>query len=127
MPTVTVTDAGGTYTGNPFPATALVNGQASLEGVSPTLAYYVGSTATGTPSSTAPTAVGTYTVVATFPGSPDYLAASSNPVTFSIVPFAVTSFAQNSTGFVIGLNAAPNLSVLNLYSGSGMRHWALRT
>ena len=116
---VTVTDAGGTYTGNPFPATALVNGQASLEGVSPTLAYYVGSTATGTPSSTAPTAVGTYTVVATFPGSPDYLAASSNPVTFSIVPFAVTSFAQNSTGFAIGLNAAPNLSVLNLYSGSG--------
>ncbi len=118
-PSVTVTDAGGTYTGNPFPATALVNGQASLEGASPTLAYYVGSTATGTPSSTPPSAVGTYTVVATFPGSPDYLAASSNPVTFSIVPFAVTSFAQNSTGFAIGLNAAPNLSVLNLYSGSG--------
>ena len=119
MPTVTASDAGGTYTGNPFPATALVNGSATLEGAAPTLAYYVGSTATGTPSSTPPSAIGTYTVVANFPGSPDYAAASSNPVTFSIVPFAVTSFAQNSTGFTFQLNAAPNLSVLNLYSGNG--------
>ena len=35
----------------------------------------------------------------------------------AVLPFGVTSFTPNSTGFVIGLNVAPNLSVLNLYSG----------
>ena len=37
-PTVTVSDTGGAYTGNPYPATALVDGAANLEGVTPTLA-----------------------------------------------------------------------------------------
>ena len=36
----------------------------------------------------------------------------------SVVPFQVTSFTPNASGFVIGLNAAPNFSVLNLYGGS---------
>jgi hypothetical protein len=57
---------------------------ASLEGVTPTLTYYVGSTASGSGSATAPVAAGTYTVVATFPGSDDYAAAQSQPVTFTI-------------------------------------------
>ena len=82
--TVTVSDAGGTYNGSPFPATALVNGATSLEGVSPTFTYYAGSTATGNGSTTAPTAVGTYTVVASFAGSTDYAAAQSAPLTFTI-------------------------------------------
>ena len=52
-PTVTVTAPGGTYNGNPFAATATVTGidgsaAGTLEGVTPTLAYYAGSTATGT-------------------------------------------------------------------------------
>lgn len=38
MTTVTTTDAGGTYTGSPYPATALVNGAASQGGVTPTVA-----------------------------------------------------------------------------------------
>ena len=59
-PAVNVTDAGGTYNGSPFPATAPVTGvsgtaSSSLEGVTPTLTYYAGSTATGTPLSGAPT------------------------------------------------------------------------
>ena len=83
-PTVTVTDAGGTYTGSPYPASAKVNGTASLEGITPTLTYYVGSTAIGTPLSGAPSAVGTYTVVASFAGSADYSSATSGPVTFKI-------------------------------------------
>jgi CSLREA domain-containing protein len=83
-PTVTVTDAGGTYNGSPYPATAQVNGSASLEGVYPTLAYYSGPTATGTPLSGAPSTAGTYTVVANFAGSADYASASSAPVTFTI-------------------------------------------
>ena len=81
-PAVTVTDAGGTYWGEAFPATASVTGLSgpasfSLEGEVPTLAYYAGSTATGTPLAGAPTLVGTYTVVATFPGSYDYTTAAS--------------------------------------------------
>ena len=83
-PTVNVTDAGGTYNGTPFPATATLTTSghtpvASLDGVSPTLAYYVGSltteqlaTATALPG--APGAVGTYTVVGSFAGSAAYLA-----------------------------------------------------
>ena len=47
-PTVAVSDAGGTYSGSAFPATATVNGNGSLETVTPTLTYYAGSTATGT-------------------------------------------------------------------------------
>ena len=50
MPTVAVSDAGGTYNGQPFPATATVAGvvtgvdntpAASLEGTSPTFTYYL--------------------------------------------------------------------------------------
>ena len=69
VPTVTVIDAGGPFTGSTYPAVAQVNGVASLENVTPTLAYYSGSTATGTPLAAAPSAVGTYTVVANFAGS----------------------------------------------------------
>lgn len=62
-PTVSVSDAGGTYNGMAFPATATVAGvvagvddtpAASLEGVSLTLTYYAGSDASGTPLSGAP-------------------------------------------------------------------------
>ena len=129
-PTVTVSDAGGTFTGNPFPATALVNGAASLEGVTPTLAYYVGSAATGTPSSTAPSAAGTYTVVASFAGSTDYAAASSAPVTFTVSPApaptlsaqAFTISSKSVAGAVVGTVAAtPAYSgqVINYSIGGG--------
>jgi hypothetical protein len=88
-PLVTAAEAGGVYTGSPFAATATVAGVsrsavASLEGVTPTFTYYAGSTASGTPLSGAPTAVGTYTVVANFAGSADYAAATSSAVTFRI-------------------------------------------
>ena len=43
----------------------------------PTLVYYAGTTAAGTPLSGAPIAAGTYTVVARFPGSADYSAVQS--------------------------------------------------
>ena len=51
-PTVTVSDAGGTYNGSAFPATATVAGAGgaaatSLEGVTPTLTYYLGAQASG--------------------------------------------------------------------------------
>jgi hypothetical protein len=88
-PTVTVTDAGGTFNGKTFPAKTKVIGvsgsaAASLETVVPTLLYYAGPTPTGSGSTAAPTAVGTYTVVASFAGSSNYTAAQSKPVTFKI-------------------------------------------
>ena len=88
-PTVTVRDAGGIFNGMPFSATATVAGAngaagASLEGVTPTLTYYTGRQVSGTGSVTAPTAAGTYTVVASFAGSADYAAAQSAPVSFQI-------------------------------------------
>jgi hypothetical protein len=66
-PTVSVSDASGPYTQSPFAATATVAGvngtfASSLEGVTPTLTYYAGSTASGTPLSGAPTLPGTRTV-----------------------------------------------------------------
>jgi hypothetical protein len=71
--TVAVTDAGGVYNGNAFTATASVNGQLTLPGVS--LAYYVGtwsavSQLSGlTPLGGAPRDVGNYTVEAAFSGN----------------------------------------------------------
>ena len=68
----------------------------SLEGVSPTLAYYAGSSARGTALNGAPTAAGTYTVVATFAGSADYTPASAQ-ATFAITPAKLTVTANNAT------------------------------
>ena len=84
-PTVNVTDAGGTYNGSAFPATVTVTGVqgsavASLEGVTPTVTYCQGNSCSSTP----PTQAGTFTVTANFPGSADYAAAQSVPVTFTI-------------------------------------------
>ena len=89
---MTVSDPGGTYTGTPIAATASVTGVSgtaarSLEGVTPTLTYYAGTGTSGTNlGSAAPSAAGTYTVVARFPGSADYAAAQSEPATFVIAP-----------------------------------------
>ena len=54
VPTVTVTDASNTYTGNAFIATATVNDGSTLDGAGLTLTYYAGSDASGTGSLTAP-------------------------------------------------------------------------
>ena len=66
--TVSVTDAGGTFNGSTYPATATVNGTTSLEGFTPTITYYAGTAATGTPLTGAPSMAGTYTTAASFAG-----------------------------------------------------------
>jgi len=93
-PTVSVTDAGGVYNGTPFAAT-----DAAVTGIAPdgilagfgdaTLSYtYLavsGKTRTQLPG--APTAVGTYAVVAHYASNnPYYFSADSDPVDFSITP-----------------------------------------
>ena len=94
-PTVSVDDAGGTYDGSPFPATATVAGvdgtpSSSLEGVGLTVNYYAGTYTSvsqlfGVPPLPAPSMAGSYTVLASFPGSTDYAAASAM-ANFRIAP-----------------------------------------
>jgi titin len=105
-PTVQVTDAGGTYNGSAFPATATVTGvnqiaAASLENVTPTLTYYLGSATGGTPLSGAPFLPGTYTVVAAFAGSQDYKSASATAT------FTITVPTTSISGATIGVPGQP--------------------
>ena len=67
----------GIYDGAVFPATVLIAGtdgvaKTSLDGITPTVAYYTGPTATGTSSTSAPKNANTYTVEATFLGDTTY-------------------------------------------------------
>ncbi|HET6323701.1 MAG TPA: PKD domain-containing protein, partial [Planctomycetaceae bacterium] len=114
-PTVTASDAGGTYNGNPFPATAKVAGVGggTVDGTFG-FVYFMGSTPTGTPSANAPTLPGTYTVVASFlSNDPNYASdTQSLPVTFTIGPVPPTiaapttaSVNQNGSLAFTGTNA----------------------
>ena len=104
MPNVVASDAGGTYSGNPFPASATATGigNASVSG-SFAYTYYVGSSVTNSGSSTAPTAAGTYTVVASFTSTdPDYSSTSSSPLTFTISPATPSVVASDAGGTYSG-------------------------
>jgi hypothetical protein len=88
-PVLGVCDAAGTFKGSCFSASVTIAGvcgapAATLEGIKPTVAYYAGVTASGAPLGGAPLAAGTYTVVASFPGSRNYTAAESTPLVFTI-------------------------------------------
>jgi hypothetical protein len=105
-PTISVSAPGGTYSGEPALASVRINVSqgaieesaiGNLESVAATMAYFQGSNLAGQrPSSTPPIAPGTYTVVATFPGSADFAPAVSAPVTFTITP-AITSIAVSAS------------------------------
>jgi hypothetical protein len=86
QPTVTVVDAGGTYNGEFFPATATASGvDGSPVNGSFAFTYYLGTSASGAGSGTAPIDAGVYTVVAAFTSNdPSYTDAQSAPVTFTI-------------------------------------------
>ncbi len=137
-PQVNVVSAGGTFNGLPVPATATVAGVksgsgATLEGVGLTFSYFTGSAATGAPLPSAPTNAGTYTVVATFPGSADYAPSSASksfviaqatPIlsivaggTFTGLPLpttvALTGVSKEMTATLDG-----SLATLTYYSGT---------
>ena len=107
MPAISVVDPGGFYDGSAFSAAAPLTGAAGhaaseLEGVAATSVYHAGNNASGTPLAGAPIDAGTYTVVANFPGTADYLAASSAPVTFTIaraIPTVALATSGNSAVF----------------------------
>jgi hypothetical protein len=105
VPTVDVAGGGGVADA-PIPVTATVAGvdatpSPSLEGVRPALTYYAGTAATGTPLGSQPTTVGTYTVVASFPGSTDYAGASSRPLTFTTTTATATVLLGTSAGSTV--------------------------
>jgi hypothetical protein len=102
VPALKVNDAGGTYNGAAFVASATVSGRSSLEGVTPTLTYYKGTTAL----SGAPSAVGGYTVVASFAGSADYASAASS-MTFAIAQAAPSVTVRDSGGTANGSTSFP--------------------
>jgi predicted outer membrane repeat protein len=128
-PTVTVTDTGGSYNGQPFAAMGSATG---VDGVTVkgtfTYTYYVGATVNGTGSSTPPSRPGTYTVVAAFASSdPSYGDGTSDPVPFNIInptPFAGTYTGSFSGGAIHGhiaftVDGTGAVSVTNPGSGQG--------
>ncbi len=86
IPTVTVADADGTYKGTGFAALGKAVGTDGMTPVTGTFtyAYYVGSSATGTSSRTAPSNAGTYTVVATFASTDANYGNGTAQTTFTI-------------------------------------------
>src|SRR5262249_12678511 len=86
-PSVSVSDAGGTYDGAAFSATATAVGTDGPTPVSGSFSYtyYVGLGTSGTSlGSTAPSAAGSYTVVATFTSSDGNYTGGSAQTTFTI-------------------------------------------
>ncbi len=118
VPTVTVSDAGGTYNGGEFDAIDSVNGGAALEGVGLTLTYYSGTDVAGPALSGAPIDAGTYTVVAFFAGSADYTAASAQ-ATFTInkADLYVTATANTKT---YGQTATDTGTLTGVVNGDGI-------
>jgi hypothetical protein len=82
-PTVTVTDNGGVGNGSPYSATGSVIGVNNTNLGNPTFTYYAGTFAnlsdlTGqTPLSGPPATAGSYTVLASYAGSTDYISANA--------------------------------------------------
>ena len=115
-PTVTVTDAGGIYRGTGFAAVGKAVGS---DGTTPvtgvfTYSYYVGNTATGTPSTTAPANAGTYTVVATFASSDSTYGNGTGQTTFTIGKADAT---VNVTPYTVTYNGAAHSATVTTITG----------
>jgi len=110
-PILEVADAGGRFDGSPFPASVTIAGAVagvdstpapSLDNVTPTLTYDDGSGTAGTSLGPAPpSAPGTYTVVAAYPGNVEYSAVLSTPLTFTIGQGAATLALASSGGSAV--------------------------
>src|SRR5207245_9530212 len=91
--------------------------RAQLEGVTPTLTYYAGTSASGTPLPSPPSQAGTYTVVATFAGSQNYAPAQSSPVTFSILAAPLVVTANNASKIYGQANPAFTATIIGFVHG----------
>ena len=110
-PVLTVSAPGGAFTGAPFPAAVTIASAIpgiddtpapSLENVTPTLTYFEGAGTSGTSlGSTPPINLGVYTVVAHFPGSTDFAAVDSAPMSFTINRGAAQVALNTSVGSAV--------------------------
>ncbi len=104
---ISVSAPGGTFNASPFSASVTLSGTgnppaATLENVSPRLTYYAGSGTSGTKlGSTPPAPTGTYTVVAAFPGSTDFAATQSSPISFTIAQAPSTVVLTSSGNLAV--------------------------
>jgi hypothetical protein len=78
---------------------------------SASLTYYNGTTATGTPLSSSPEGLGTYTVVANYAGDSNYFPAQSAPVTFTISNPAGLQTSAGAQYTITWIAGAPTLDV----------------
>ncbi len=122
-PMVQVIASGSTYSGQPAPVTATVTGvngvpAATLEGVGLTLKYsQILANATSQPLNAAPTAAGSYSVVASFSGSADYLPASSQPAPFTIARATPTLQVNAPTATYNGQPVQASATVAGVVAG----------
>src|SRR5207248_2987104 len=100
---VVATDAGGSYTANPFPASATVTGVPAdgtlATSPSPTISFTYTNMVTLASSSTAPSSPGSYTVVAPYTSTnPNYTNANSPAAAFSLRTAKLTVVATDAGG-----------------------------
>jgi parallel beta-helix repeat protein len=123
--TLNVSAPGGVYNGTPFPASVTIDGTSNspatgLEGVTPILTYYVGSSTSGMSlGSTPPTHAGTYTVVASFAGNTDYAATQPSPETFTIGRGRATITLTSSGGSAVFGQSVTYVATVNTASTPG--------
>jgi hypothetical protein len=127
-PILSLTVSGGIFDGSPFPASVTIAGSgrdgtpaASLQQVYPVLNYYIGADLSG-PSlgSVPPVHPGTYTVVATFPGSLDYSLTRSGAITFVIGKGnPVIALASSCGSAVFGQTVTFVATVTAIAAGTG--------
>jgi hypothetical protein len=110
---LTVQGGNFTFDGTPHGATGAVTTVDGTALGSPTFAYYVGSSASGTPLAGAPVDAGTYTVVASYTGSQVYTEGAAT-ATISIAPATPTVSANNATFTADGLAHAATGMVTGL-------------
>jgi hypothetical protein len=125
-PTVAIADNGGVYNGAAFGVTAATvrvgsTTLATLGVSSLTFNYYVGSSASGTGSATAPTDAGTYTVVAHYSSTkPSYYTdADSAPVVFIVMPAPLTITANDQAKITGEANPPFTVSYSGFVAGQG--------
>jgi hypothetical protein len=83
-PTITINESSGPFTGAPFVATGSAIGIDGANLGTPTFTYYAGTTASGEPLPGPPSAIGTYTVVASFSSDDPTYTDATSALTFGI-------------------------------------------
>jgi hypothetical protein len=104
LPSLTMSFAGGPYTGQAFTATSQVNGAASLGGITPKITYYYGTNLSPKFKLTsAPVNVGTYTAVVNYAGDYTYVnetIAASMTITQASQAINFSPLASNTVAIV---------------------------